>query len=200
MITHIKIPEKLQVKEIKKIAFFGGADIDQDHPVCRAVYDAARDLAQQGKIIVNGGGPGVMQAATAGAESVEGDTVVITLKPKDMSEFEGRANGNVADVEVETANYIERMFSLIYYADMFICVQGGTGTLSEWSTVWLMAHLYHGKHKPVILYGEFWHEVIDVIDKNFFIGKKEHEVFKIVTSKQELLQAVKEFEKEVRGR
>ncbi len=196
----IKIPEKLVADDIEKVAFFGSADIEQDHEVCQKVYKAAQTLAKQGKVIVNGGGPGVMEAATRGAESVQGDTVAITFYPDDMPEFEGRDEGNVVDVEVQTANYIERMFSLIYYADLFICFRGGTGTLSEWTTAWLLAHLYHGKHKPLILYGEFWFEVIEVIKKHFFVGEKETEVFKIVTSQEELSQAIKDFEQEIKDR
>lgn len=196
----INIPEHFKANEIKKVAFFGSADTPQDHPVCQAVYKAAQTLAKQGKVVVNGGGPGVMQAATRGADSVGGETVAITFYPEGMAEFEGREEDNQTTQELETANYIERMFGLIYYADLFICFQGGTGTLSEWTTAWLLAHLYHGRHKPLILYGEFWHEVLDVICKHFLIGEKEMEVFEIVTNQQELQEAVKRFEQEIASR
>lgn len=196
----IRIPEKLQATKIDKVAFFGSADIEQNHQICQTVFKAAQTLAKQGKTIVNGGGPGVMEAATSGAESVEGNTVAITFYPEDMPEFEGREEDNIVDVEVQTANYIERMFSLIYYADLFICFQGGTGTLSEWTTAWLLAHLYYGKHKPLILYGEFWHEVMAVIKKHFFIGEKEKQVYTIVTNQEELAQAVKDLEQEIKNR
>jgi hypothetical protein len=196
----IKIPQKLEAKQIEKVAFFGSADIDQEHPVCKQVFKAAQEMAKKGKTIVNGGGPGVMEAATRGAESVEGNTVAITFQPKDMPEFEGRAENNEVDVELQTANYIERMFGLIYYADLFVCFRGGTGTLSEWTTAWLLAHLYHGRHKPLILYGEFWYEVVEVIKKHFFIGQKETEVFKIATNQEELDQAVESFEQELAQR
>ncbi|MEA2056218.1 MAG: LOG family protein [Patescibacteria group bacterium] len=196
----IKIPQKLISDKIEKVVFFGSADIEQDHPVCQEVFKAAREMAQQGKVVVSGGGPGVMEAATKGAESVEGETVAITFEPKDMPEFEGRASDNVVDIELQTANYIERMFGLIYYADLIVCFKGGTGTLSEWSTAWLLAHLYYGKHKPMILYGEFWHEVIAAVTKHFFIGEKETQVYRIVTNQEELVQAVKELEQELEER
>ena len=40
------------------------------------------------------------------------------------------------------------MFGLMSQSDLFICFRGGTGTLSEWATAWLLAHLYYGHHKP----------------------------------------------------
>lgn len=200
MKTDIQIPEKFTAKTIEKVAFFGSADVSEKHPLYQEVYEIAKKVAGMGKVIVNGGGPGVMQAATKGAESAVGTSVAVTFYPEDMPEFEGRDTDNKVSKEIQTANYIERMFGLIYYSDLFICFKGGTGTLSEWSTAWLMAHLYFGNHKPLILYGDFWHEVMDVISKNFFIGDKEKQVYKIVTNQEELFEAIAEWEQEIASR
>jgi hypothetical protein len=200
MKTNIQIPEKFTANEIKRVAFFGSADIEADSELYQEVYQLARAIAHSGKIIVNGGGPGIMQAATLGAESVAGKSVAVTFSPKDMPEFEGRDALNEVSIEYTTANYIERMFGLIYYADLFICFKGGTGTLSEWATAWLLSHLYYGNHKPIILYGEFWREVMEVINSNFFIEEKEISIYKIVSNQDDLMQAVADFEKEIAAR
>lgn len=200
MKTQIKIPEKQIHSTINKVAIFGSADVDKKHPLYQEVFKVARYLAYNDKVVVDGGGPGVMAAATAGAESAGGQTVVVTFYPQDMPEFEGRFYKNIADKEIKTANYIERMFGLINQADAFIIFEGGTGTLSEWATAWLLAHLYYGNHKPLILYGEFWHEVISTIDKHFFIGQKEKEVYKIVKNEKEMIQALNEFEQDLSER
>lgn len=151
---------------------------------------------------MNGGGPGVMQAATTGAQAVGGQTLVVTFapNPEEAPFFEGKFEGNHADVEIKTKNYIERMFSLMEHADIFIIFKGGTGTLSEWATAWLLAHIYFGHHKPIILYGEFWHEVVKCITDNFFIGDTEMQVFKIVKNQEELIPAFEYFEKELEAR
>lgn len=200
MKTNIQIPEKFTAREIKRVAFFGSADITPESELYQEVYEIAQLIAASGKVIVNGGGPGVMQAATNGAESVAGKSVAVTFYPKDMPEFEGRDNKNNVDIEITTANYIERMWGLIYYADLFICFRGGTGTLSEWTTAWLLAHLYHGNHKPLILYGDFWHEMMETINKHFLIDEKEGQVYKIVTNRTELMQTILDLEKEVSSR
>lgn len=200
MKIQINIPEKQVHSSIQKVAIFGSADVDKKHPLYREVFKVARYLAYNDKVVVNGGGPGVMAAATAGAESAGGETIAVTFYPQDMPEFEGRFHKNIVDEEIKTSNYIERMFGLINQADAFIIFEGGTGTLSEWATVWLLAHLYYGNHKPLILYGEFWHEVISAIDKHFFIGQKEKEVYKIVKNEKEMIQALNEFEQELEAR
>lgn len=200
MKTDIQIPEKFTAREIQKVAFFGSADIEPDHPLYQEVLEIAEKVATLGKEIVNGGGPGVMQAATLGAQQAKGRSVAVTFQPDDMPEFEGRDTNNNVSTEYKTANYIERMFGLIYYSDLFICFKGGTGTLSEWATAWLLSHLYHGNHKPIILYGEFWYEVMEVINKHFFIDEKENQVYKIATNQEELLAAIAEWEVELAAR
>jgi uncharacterized protein (TIGR00725 family) len=198
--TEIIVPRIKEFCTIKRVAIFGSADVDEKHPLFQETFNIARFLAYNGKAVVNGGGPGVMLAATLGAESVGGETVAVTLNPKDMPEFEGVDGQNKVDKEIKATNYIERMFGLMEESDAFICVQGGTGTLSEWATAWLLAHLYYGNHKPLILYGDFWHEVMRVMGEYFFIGEKEHEVYKIARNEDELIVALNEFEAELATR
>jgi predicted Rossmann-fold nucleotide-binding protein len=131
---------------------------------------------------------------------VGGETLAVTFYPTDMPEFEGRFTENHVDREIKTANYIERMFGLMDNSDAFIIFQGGTGTLSEWTTAWLLAHLYYGNHKPLILYGEFWHDVLKVIVDHFFIGEKEQRVYKVVKNEEELIAALNAFEVELGAR
>lgn len=194
------VPDPKTHCRIKRVAVFGSADVDEQHPLYQEAFKIAHHLAYTGRTVVNGGGPGVMLAATEGANSVGGETTTVTFYPEDMPEFEGKDVENNADHEIRTVNYIERMFTLMDNSDAFIIMQGGTGTLSEWATAWLLAHLYFGHHKPLILYGEFWHEVMDVVNKHFFIGDKENEVYKIVKNEEEMEVALNEFEAELEAR
>ena len=157
----------------------------------------AKTLASESYTIVNGGGPGVMNAATQGAESVGGGTLSVTFAPTDAPGFEGRYVGNVTDIEIKTSNYIERMFKLLEHADMFIIFKGGSGTISEFGTAWVLAKLYHGHHKPFILFGDFWVEIIDAIKKGMNIDKEELASFEIITRVEEILPTIRKFEKKL---
>jgi len=200
MKTQIKVPTPQQHCAIKNIAIFGSADVDKKHPLYQEVFKVARYLAYHDKVVVDGGGPGTMDAATKGAQAGGGETLAVTFYPKDMPEFEGRFHENNVDKEIKTANYIERMFGLMNHADAFICFRGGTGTLSEWATAWLLGHLYYGNHKPLILYGEFWKDLMDVVNDQFLIGEKEKSIYKIVKDEKELIEALEFFEKELSER
>lgn len=179
------------VREIKNVAFFGDAAVSPDSEVYKSAYEAAQILAKKGFTIVNGGGPGVMTASTQGAESVNGETLSVTFNPKNAPGFEGRYIGNVTDREVKTGNYIERMFKLMEHADLYLIFKGGTGTISELGTAWVLAKLYYGHHKPFILVGEFWGEIIRAFKDNLLIDEQELDVFEIVDTARDILPAIR---------
>lgn len=187
--------QKYQGHIIKHVAFFGDANIPSSDPVYKSAFETARLLAQNGFTIVDGGGPGVMEAATSGAKKGGGPTLTVTFDPVDAPGYEGRYLKNIPDTEVVTTNYIERMFKLMEYGDIFVIFKGGSGTISEFGTAWVLAKLYYGHHKPFILFGSFWAEIIDVFKKNMNIDKKELSVFEIVDKPQEVLAVIRKFEK-----
>jgi hypothetical protein len=178
----------------KKVAFFGDAAVMPDHPAYQAAYHAAKKLAKAGYTIVNGGGPGVMDAATRGAESVGGETVSVTFYPEHATGFEGRYLSNKTDREIKTDNYIERMYMLMEQSDIYLLFNGGTGTLSELGVSWVLAKLYYGHHKPFILVGSFWRPIIGAIHDNMLVDAKEMDVFKIVDGIDEILPKMRELE------
>lgn len=185
---------------IKNIAFFGDADISESDETYKEAFDTAELLAQNGYVIVDGGGPGVMQAATTGAQKGKGKTITVTFDPVNAPGFEGKYVGNVPDEEIVTTNYIERMFKLMEYGDIFVMFKGGSGTISEFGTAWVLAKLYYGRHKPFILFGNYWAEIIDVFRKNMNIDASELSVFEIATTKEEVLAAIKRFEEKLKTR
>ncbi len=191
---------KFKRRYIRAISFFGDANISEKDPVYKDAFEVAKILAEEGYTIVNGGGPGVMNAATSGAQAGKGETISISFDPTDAPGFEGRYIKNVAARQIEATNYIERMFKLMEHGDIYIMFKGGTGTLSELGTAWVLAKLYYGHHKPFILYGKFWPKVIDVLRKNLNIDKEELSVFEIVERKEDVLIAVERMEKKMEGK
>lgn len=181
---------------IKNVAFFGYAETKPQDRLYQEAFKVAQLLAQNGYVIVNGGGPGVMDASTKGAKSVGGETISITFYPQNAPGFEGRYPKNITDNEIKTGNYIERMFKLFEHGDIYIIFNGGTGTLSEFATAWCLARLYYGCHKPFILYGNFWKKILTVIKQTMFIRGEEFLVFKEVNKPQDVLVAITQLEEE----
>lgn len=188
---------ELRAKTIKNITIFGYANTDNKDDLFKEVFDVSKRLAEAGYVVVDGGGPGVMLAASLGAKEGGGKVIGVTLYPKDMKNFEGKDPKNLLDKEIKTDSYIERTLTLMKQGQVYVIFKGGTGTISEFGMAWGLARLYFGHHKPLILYGKFWKEIIEVFKKNMLLRPEELLVYKIVDDPEEVLQAIYDFECEI---
>ncbi len=186
--------EKSSSRLINNITFFGDSAIPEDDDIYRSVWNAARFLAEKGFTIVNGGGPGIMKAATDGAESVGGETIAVYWEPKLASFFEGKNLANITDESEASSNYVMRTLGLISKGDAYVVCKGGTGTVSEFGLVWCLAKLYYGCHKPVILYGDFWDDLIESFQKTMNIDETELAVLYQATTPEQLMDILQKHE------
>ena len=179
---------------IEKVTFLGYADAKEADEPFKAAFEVAKLCAERGLTVVNGAGPGIMKAATMGAKSVGGQTIGITFYPKDIPMFEGRDETNKVDQLIVMNNYLERTLKLLEVGQVHIIFNGGTGTISEFAMAWGLARLYFGHHKPLILYGDFWHEIIFAFTRGLYIRPEVRQVFKIVTKPEDPIGATDEFQ------
>ena len=189
-----KEPKKKKERIIQNITFFGDSAIPEEDKIYKTVFETAKLLSNHGYTIVNGGGPGLMKAATDGAESVDGVTSVVYWEPRLASFFEGKNLVNVADSTDSQSNYVNRTFGLISQGDAYIVCKGGTGTISEFGLVWALSKLYYGVHKPVILFGEFWEGIISSFQKNMYIDEIEYGVLYFAKEPEDILDILNEHE------
>ncbi len=185
----------MDFKRIKAVSIFGYANAAPDSKLYRDAFEVSRILAENGLEVANGGGPGVMRAATEGTHMGGGKATVATFYPKYINHFEGKDPANKADKEIIENNYLDRTMKLLELGNAYIIFNGGTGTLSEFGMAWGLAYLYFGHHKPLILYGEFWHEIMESLVTNMMIAEQRPEslkVYKIATTPEAVLTALHE--------
>ncbi len=182
------------MSQILNVTFLGYADAKETDDPFVSAYEVAKLCAEEGYTVVNGGGPGIMKASTEGAKSVGGSAIGVTFFPKDIPMFEGRDPSNKVDQLIVVNNYLERTLKLLEIGQIYVIFNGGTGTISEFGMAWGLARLHFGHHKPLILYGDFWQEVIFAFTKGMYIRPEERQVFKIVNSPRDAIRAIKDFE------
>ena len=175
---------------VDKVTFLGYADAKEADDPFKAAFEVAKLCAKEGYIVVNGAGPGIMKAATLGAHSGGGQAIGVTFYPDDTAMFEGRDKTNKVDHLIVEKNYLERTLKLLELGQIFIIFNGGTGTISEFGMAWGLARLYLGHHKPLILYGDFWQEIIFAFTRGMYIRAEERQVFKIVNKPQQVILAI----------
>ncbi len=189
---------EIKAKNIEQVAIFGSAHAEPTGKLVKEVFEVSKKLAEAGYIVVDGGGPGVMRAATMGAKSVGGKVIGIVLKTDVNMHYEGRDPENKFDMEIRADNYVERTLALMREGQVYVIFQGGTGTISEFGMAWGLAKLYFGHHKPLILYGNFWNKIIAAFKESMLLTKEEQEVYKIVDTPEGVLSAIMEFEDELK--
>ena len=188
------MPEDFINRKIRQISYLGFADAMPGDPLYQEAFECAKYLTAKGYVAINGGGPGTMRAVSEGAKEAKGTAVGVTFYPKDVANYEGRDKNNPIDMEIKTKNYLERTLKLLEMGDAYVIFKGGTGTISEFGMAWGLARLYFGHHKPLILYGEFWNNIIKAFTENMRIRPEELEVYKVVATPEEAYNAIQIFE------
>ncbi|MCW1949177.1 MAG: LOG family protein [Candidatus Shapirobacteria bacterium] len=181
-------------KIIKRVAIFGDADAKKTDQHFIDAFNTAKLLAENGYIVVNGGGPGVMLAATLGAKAGGGrvETVIIDPKRK-MKNYEGfnAENHVLTDKEYKTKNYPDRLNKLIEVGDAFVVFNGGVGTLSEVGLTWQMAKFEYGDHEPLIFFGEELAELVLGLIEKLKYDPVEKKLYQTVYTPEEVLETIK---------
>lgn len=177
---------------IKKIAFLGGAAWKNNDQTYIDAFETARLLARNGYELVNGGGPGVMRAATKGAHAGGGKVLAITYHPnKAKKHYEGVDLENDFDEEILTLDYFDRTKVMLQNTDLHIVFNGSLGTISELGMTWISSWIHEPDSKPIILFGEFWKEIIDVVAKHMLLDTAEQKLVKICATPNDVLAYVK---------
>lgn len=183
-------------KKIRKIAFLGGASWKENEQPFIDALEVSKLLAQNDYEIVNGGGPGVMKASTMGAHAAGKRSLAITYHPnKPKIHYEGTDPKNKFDEEIITLDYFDRTKVMLQNTDVHIIFKGSIGTLSEFGMTWVSSWIHEPDSKPIIMYGAFWNEILDVIEKNMLIKNGERDMLKVCTTPQEVLEYIKSLEK-----
>jgi uncharacterized protein (TIGR00730 family) len=134
------------------VTVFGSARTKPDDPVYELARRIGRRLAEAGYAVITGGGPGAMEAANRGCQEGGGLSVGCNIElPHEQS-----LNPYV-DLGVEFRYFFARKTMFVKYADGFIILPGGFGTLDELFESLTLIQTGKVRHFPVVLVGSaYW--------------------------------------------
>lgn len=134
------------------VSIFGSSRVlpgEEDYEKAVAI---AKRLSEDGFNIITGGGPGIMEAANKGAK--EGGSKSIGLNIYLPMEQE---SNSYTDIELEFNYFFVRKVMLLKYAQAYIGMPGGFGTLDEIFEAITLIQTERIKSFPVILVGsDYW--------------------------------------------
>jgi len=141
------------------VSVFGTGRAQPGEPAYELAEQVGRALARAGFVIANGGYRGTMLAAAKGAIDAGGTVIGVTC-----SAFKNSVANEYITREIATCSLEERLNTLVRLGRAYIVLPGGTGTLLELALVWeLKNKRFLDKVKPIILAGEFWRPLVDLV-------------------------------------
>ncbi|MDC0881826.1 LOG family protein [Candidatus Marinimicrobia bacterium] len=141
-----------------RVSIFGSARIKEGTSDYTQVYDLAKKLAQNKTDIVTGGGPGLMEAANAGAKDGSSDSKSFGLHI-DLP-FETTPNEHL-DVTYHHKKFSSRLDEFMRISHAVIVTPGGIGTILELLYTWQLIQVQHISERPIILLGGMWEGLIE---------------------------------------
>jgi uncharacterized protein (TIGR00730 family) len=178
------------------VSIFGSARTTPDNKYFKLAEDIAYKLTQYGYGIITGGGPGIMEAGNLGAKKGGGSSVGINI----ALPFEQQPNMFIdSDKLITFDHFFVRKVMFMKYAQGFIILPGGFGTLDEmFEAITLIQTEKIGKF-PIVLVGKsYWAGLIKwvkevMLEDQANISPDDMDLFSIVETADEAVNIINTF-------
>lgn len=180
------------------ISIFGSARTKPEEKYYKLAKDISQAIVERGYGVITGGGPGIMEAANKGANIAKGKSVGLCINLP----FEDTNNKFIDKDKMLNFDYFfVRKVMFVKYAQGFVVMPGGFGTLDELFEAITLIQTYKAEKFPIILVGtDFWGGMIDwikqaLLEKNNNISESDLDLFQTADTKEEVIEILEEFHK-----
>jgi len=178
------------------VSIFGSARSKPEDPYYILAEEIGYRLTLEGYGVITGGGPGIMEAGNKGAHRGGGKSVGLNI----VLPFEQEGNRYIDRDKIINFDYFfVRKVMFMKYAQGFIIMPGGFGTLDEFFEAVTLIQTNKIARFPLVLVGKkFWGGLIDWVKEqqlteNPFIHKEDLELFNLVDTAEEAVKVINEF-------
>ncbi|MBC7594006.1 MAG: TIGR00730 family Rossman fold protein [Kineosporiaceae bacterium] len=173
------------------VSVFGSARTKKDDPMYGKGVEVGMALVRAGYAVITGGGPGVMEAANKGAVKAGGVSVGLGIELP----FEQGMNKWV-DIGINFRYFFVRKTMFVKYAQGFIVLPGGFGTMDELFEAITLAQTGKVTSFPIVLIGrDYWGGLVDWLRNTMLadgkIGPKDLDMIHVTDSVSEALALFK---------
>ena len=178
------------------ISIFGSARTKPDHPHYKMAEKIASHLAKEGFGIITGGGPGIMEAGNKGAKEAKGSSVGLHIELRMDQDWNDYID---ADKLLIFKYFFARKVMFIRYAQAFIFMPGGWGTMDEFFEVATLIQTRKFTQTPMICIGSaYWNGLFSwmkeaMLETEHNISPGDMEMIKIFDTADEVVTYMTEF-------
>jgi uncharacterized protein (TIGR00730 family) len=182
------------------VSVFGSARTKPGTEFYRLGEEVGRALVEAGYAVITGGGPGAMEAANKGAREAGGDSVGLGIELP----FEQGLNEYV-NLGVNFRYFFARKTMFVKYAQGFIVLPGGFGTLDELFEAVTLVQTRKVTSFPIVLMGSgYWGGLFDWLRGTVLtagtVSPKDVDLLHLTDDVDEAVQLVHSAENEVAPR
>ncbi len=177
------------------VSIFGSARMKPGTKYYELTKSVAFELAKTGYAIVSGGGGGLMEAANRGAKEAGGQSIGLNI----ALPFEQKSNDFIDQDKLMTfQHFFVRKVMFVKYAQGFVVMPGGYGTLDEFSEAITLIQTKKTMAFPVVLMGkEYWKTMLEWMKETAVtegcISKKDLDIFHVCDEPGEVVQIIKDY-------
>jgi hypothetical protein len=178
------------------VSIFGSARTQPDSPYYQVAEEIATLLVAKGYGVITGGGPGIMEAGNKGAREAGGKSVGLNI---DLP-FEQTHNPYIdADKLMNFDYFFVRKLMFIKYAQGFIVLPGGFGTLDELFEALTLIQTHKIGKFPIIMVGKsYWgglmdwlRQTVQITESN--ISPEDLDLLQVVDTAADAVQVIEDF-------
>lgn len=180
------------------ISIFGSARTQPENPYYDLAIEIGEKLGKAGYGVITGGGPGIMEAGNKGAQLGGGKSVGLNINLP----FEQNYNPFIdPEHNLEFNYFFVRKVIFVKYAQGFIILPGGFGTLDELFEAVTLIQTKKITKRPVVLVGhDYWDGLVEwvkkiMLEKEKNISPEDMEFLKVVDSADEAVKVIEDFHK-----
>ena len=177
------------------VSIFGSARLPQNSPYYLLAEEIAKKITDLGFGIITGGGPGIMEAANKGAKENGGKSIGLNIELP----FEQSFNPYIdKQYSIEFDYFFVRKLMCVKYAQGFIIMPGGIGTLDELFEALTLIQTHKIGRFPIILVGsKFWKGLLNWMKNTLLemklISEDNFSLFRVVDTADEAVSHIKAF-------
>ncbi len=177
------------------VAIFGSARTKPEDKYYKEAQEIATKLTRRGFGIITGGGPGIMEASNKGAAAEGGASVGLCINLP----HEQCSNIYIDPDKLVSYDYFfVRKTIFMKFAQGFIAMPGGFGTLDEISEALTLIQTDKMVSFPVVLYGkDYWQGLLDwfrnTLLERKMISEEDFDIFRVVDTPDDAVDIIEEF-------
>lgn len=178
------------------VSIFGSARTKPTNKYYKKTVKLAKMLAEEGFGVITGGGPGIMEAGNKGAKKGGGASIGLNIEIP----FEQHHNPWIdSDKNLMFRYFFIRKVMFVKYAQAFVVMPGGFGTLDEMFEVLTLIQTHIAKRVPIVLVGtEFWGGLREWIESTMLhkfgnISPKDMDLIPITDDLNEVVKIINDF-------